>query len=92
MREGARKAGRVPGNDVEIVSWTYFHDAGVLEEACAHVWLPVREAAAEGIEQMRAWLEGVHEGPIKVLYRPILTPGPPKSVVAPPKRLFYMSE
>lgn len=88
LREGARKAGRIPGNDVEIVGWTYVDDAGVLPEATAHVWLPVREAAAEGIEQLRAWLDGTQTGPIKVLYRPILTPGPPKNVIARPKRLF----
>ena len=56
------------------------------------MWLPVREAAAEGIEQLRAWLDGSHSGPIKVLYRPILTPGKPKNVIARPKRLFDMLE
>lgn len=92
LREGARKAGRIPGNDIEIVAWTYVDDAGVLPEASAHVWLPVRESAAEGIEQLRAWLDGTKIGPIKVLYRPILTHGTPKNVVPRPKRLFDMLE
>lgn len=90
LRDGARRAGRIPGNDVEIVAWTYVDDAGVLPEASAHLWLPVRESAAAGIEQLRAWLDGTISGPIKVLYRPILTPGPPKNIVARPKRLFEM--
>jgi len=92
LREGARKAGRLPGTDVEIVAWTYVDDAGVLDEASAHVWLPVREAAAEGIEQLAEWLAGTRSGPIQVLYRPILAPGTPKIIIPRPKRLFDMLE
>lgn len=88
LREGARKAGRLPGTDLEIVAWTYADDAGVLDEASAHVWLPVREAAAEGIEQLAEWLQGKRTGPIKVLYRPILSPGLQKVIIPRPKRLF----
>jgi len=90
LREGARKAGRIPGSDVDIVAWTYVDDAGVLPEACAHVWLPVREAAAEGIEQLAKNMYGDRRGPIRVLYHPILTVATPANIVAKPKRLFDM--
>lgn len=92
LREGARKAGRLPGTDLEIVAWTYADDAGVLEEASAHVWLPVRESAAEGIEQLAEWLQGNRSGPIRVLYRPILSPGLQRVIIPRPKRLFDTAE
>lgn len=40
IREGARRAGRVPGKDFEIVVWTYNNESAVLFEAAAHLWLP----------------------------------------------------
>jgi LacI family transcriptional regulator len=50
LREGARRAGRMPGENLDIVEWTYTYKASVVSEAVAHVWLPVREAGSEGLE------------------------------------------
>ena len=55
LREGARRAGRMPGENLDIVEWTYTYKAAVVSEAVAHVWLPVREAGSEGIELVM-WL------------------------------------
>ncbi len=90
LREGARRAGRVPGKDFEIVAWTYADNAAVLHEASAHVWLPVREAATEGIEQLAAWVEGERSGPIQVIHRPILNETVANGEVPKPKRLFEL--
>ncbi len=88
LREGARRAGRVPGKDFEIVAWTYTDQGAVLHEASAHVWLPVVEAASEGIEVLAAWLREERSGPVKVLYHPVLYTTPGKGEVPRPKRLF----
>ncbi|HNR31635.1 MAG TPA: LacI family DNA-binding transcriptional regulator [Candidatus Hydrogenedentes bacterium] len=92
LREGARRAGRVPGKDFEVVAWTYVNDAAVLSEACAHLWLPVREAAADGMEQLAAWIEGEREGPIQVLYSPTLYTTAAKGEIPKPRRLFETSD
>ncbi|MBP8128226.1 MAG: LacI family DNA-binding transcriptional regulator [Candidatus Hydrogenedentes bacterium] len=88
LREGARRAGRTPGKDFEVIVWTYVNDAAVLSEACAHLWLPVREAAADGLEQLAAWIEGEQEGPIQVLYSPTLYATAAKGEISKPRRLF----
>jgi DNA-binding LacI/PurR family transcriptional regulator len=88
LREGARRAGRVPGKDFDIVAWTYADNAAVLDEASAHLWLPVVEAAAEGLEQLSAWMNGEREGPISVLFRPVLNTQWAQGEVPKPKRLF----
>ncbi|HOF41113.1 MAG TPA: LacI family DNA-binding transcriptional regulator [Candidatus Hydrogenedentes bacterium] len=77
IREGARRAGRILGKDVEVLPWTYSHKATVLNEACAHLWLPLREAMADGFEHLEKWFRNETEGPVQVLYRCILreTPG-----------------
>jgi len=72
VREGARRAGRVPGKDFEIVCWTYTSDGMVMSEACAHLWVPVKESAAEGFELLAQWFAGEREGPIQLLYPPTL--------------------
>jgi LacI family transcriptional regulator len=72
IREGARRAGRIPGNDFEVVCWSYSPDACVMSEAVKHLWLPVMEAAAEGFRILSQWFEGQHDGPINILYRPTL--------------------
>ncbi|NIA14520.1 MAG: LacI family DNA-binding transcriptional regulator [Nitrospiraceae bacterium] len=72
LREGARRAGRVPGDDFEVVVWTYSSTSPVLREACAHLWLPVREATAEGIELLSDWFYGKRDEPFQVLYRPVI--------------------
>jgi len=92
LREGARKAGRKPGKDFEIVPWTYSDDGAVLSEATAHLWLPVREAAAEGFERLAAWVKGEGKGPIKILYRPILNVTVHGQEIPRPKRLFDLLE
>lgn len=88
IREGARRAARVPGKDFETVVWTYSNDSIVLPEACAHVWLPVREAAAEGLELLAAWHRGETEGPINLQYAPALFESMPGAEITPSKRLF----
>lgn len=88
LREGARRAGRVLGKDVEVVCWTYTHEAVVLSEACAHMWIPAREAATEGFELLYRWFRGDAEGPVHVLYRPTLYLTPEGRERARPKRLF----
>ena len=88
IREGARRAGRVPGRDFETVVWTYSNDAAVLFEACAHLWLPVREAAAEGLELLATWHRGESEGPINIQYAPALFETMPEIELTAPRRLF----
>jgi LacI family transcriptional regulator len=72
LRDGARRAGRVFGEDVEAVVWTYTNTAPVLEEAAAHIWLPSREAATEGLELLADWIHGRRNGPIHVVYPPTM--------------------
>ncbi len=72
IREGARRAGRIPGKDFDIVCWTYSMDVPVMEEACAHLWLPVRESASEGIELLSEWFWEKREGPVRVVYDPTI--------------------
>jgi len=88
IREGARRAGRVPGQDFEIVVWTYTNDAVVLPEACAHVWLPVLESASEGLELLADWHHGKREGPIQLVYAPTMYESPKGHEIAAPHRLF----
>lgn len=88
LREGARRAGRVPGKDFEIIAWTYADNASVLDEASAHLWLPVVEATAEGLEQLSAWMNGERDGPISVLFRPVLNTTWARGELSRPKRLF----
>ncbi|MBI4557168.1 MAG: LacI family DNA-binding transcriptional regulator, partial [Candidatus Hydrogenedentes bacterium] len=88
IREGARRAGRVLGEDCEVVAWTYTDNAAVLSEACAHVWLPVREAAAEGLELLAKWFREQIEGPIQVVYRPTLYETVANGEVPKPTHLF----
>lgn len=90
IREGLRCAGRVAGKDVEVVTWTYSENSVVLQEASAHVWLPVRESAAEGLEHLAAWLCGDSEGPVKVVYRPVLFTSVTGDEVSKPEPLFEL--
>lgn len=92
IREAARLAGRKPGDDFEIVSWTYVNDAAVMREAAAHLWLPVREAAGEGLEKLADWVYGERSEPVNVLYRPTLSTDVHEREVAKPRRLFTFSE
>lgn len=88
IREGARRAGRVPGKDFEIVVWTYNNESAVLFEAAAHLWLPVREAAAEGLELLAAWHRGEGSGPINIQYGPALFESMPHVEITQHRRLF----
>ena len=92
IREGAALAGRAPGKDFDIVDWSYVENTCVLSEACAHVWLPVREAAAEGLEKLAKWLEGEEKGPIHVLRRGTLVEAGGHSEISQLKRLFVTSD
>jgi len=88
LREGARRAGRSAGQDFEAVVWTYTDNAAVLKEAAAHVWLPAREAAIEGLELLADWAQERRKEPIKVIYRPTLYHPRSDSEIAKPKPLF----
>lgn len=88
LREGIRRAGREVGKDLEVVVWTYDAHAAVLPEAAAHVWLPVREAAGEGIELLADWTYGRRSEPIRLLYQPVLDTTPRTTLIAKPRRLF----
>jgi LacI family transcriptional regulator len=88
LREGARRAGRTPGKDFEIVTWTYNDHGTVLAEASAHVFLPVLESIAEGIEKLAAWTEDQRRGPIQLLYHAVLRTEADGSEMPRPKRLF----
>ena len=54
--------------------WTYTDNATVLAEASAHVWLPVFEATAEGLDLLAANFASGKNDPIRVVYRPTLYP------------------
>jgi LacI family transcriptional regulator len=88
LRDGARKAGRVPGQDFEVVPWTYNDNTAVLREACAQLWIPARESAGEGLEELGKWFRGERDEPIRVLYRPILHKKVPELEIPKPRRLF----
>lgn len=88
LREGLRRAGRTPGKDVEVVTWTYDKNASVMREETARVWLPVREAAEEGIEQLAEWTYGRRKEPINVVYQPVLQESKGEREIEKPKRLF----
>ena len=88
LREGARRAGRLPGENLDIVEWTYTYKAKVVSEAVAHVWLPVREAASEGLELMADWFYERRTEPFQVLYRPVLYETPKDGDTAPTRPVF----
>ncbi|MCF6283888.1 MAG: hypothetical protein L3K26_01670 [Candidatus Hydrogenedentes bacterium] len=88
IREGARRAGRMPGENLDIVEWTYTYKASIVSEAIAHIWLPLREAGSEGLELLADWFYGRRSDPFQVLYRPILYETPPDGDVEPPRPVF----
>jgi len=90
LREGLRRAGREFGRDTELVAWTYADNAAVVREATAHLWLPVREAAAQGIEALAEWMEGKREGPVSVLHVPVMDTRRKETELPPPRRLFTL--
>lgn len=88
--EGCRRAGRKPGVDVEIVAWTYSDRVAFITEAIAHVWLPVWEAATEGLELLAKWFDGETDGPVRVLYPPTISETSLLPKITTPMRLFDM--
>lgn len=88
IREGARRAGRMPGENLDIVEWTYTYKASVVSEAVAHIWLPVREAGSEGLELLADWFYERRTEPFQVIYRPILYETPKDGDIAPPHPVF----
>lgn len=72
IRRGAHRAGRKPGKGFELISWTYSPEHAVSDDAVAHLFLPVREAASEGLEQLAAWISGERSEPIHVVFKPAL--------------------
>ena len=91
LREGARRAGRRLGEDIETVVWTYRYDTVVLPEASAHICLPLRQAAAEGLEELAVWVEGKRQGPIQILYPPTLVKTPTEQPITETLRVFHES-
>ncbi len=73
LRLAAQQAGRGLDSNLECVVWTYMKDAAVLPEAAAHLWVPVREAAIEGIERLARWIDKQDHGPISLRMNPVLT-------------------
>jgi DNA-binding LacI/PurR family transcriptional regulator len=92
LREGCHRAGRTLGRDVDVVAWTYSADASVLRDAAAHIWLPVWQAAVEGLEEFAQWFNGEREGPIQVKYRPTLYDVPLGEEAPRPANLFDVSD
>lgn len=88
LRNGARRAGRTPGKDFEVLTWSYREDEAVLPEACAQMWLPQYDATGEGFDELAAWFYGERQGPIQVIYRPTLLENVPETEIARPRRLF----
>ncbi|MCK5861349.1 MAG: LacI family DNA-binding transcriptional regulator [Candidatus Hydrogenedentes bacterium] len=88
LRQAATRAGRTFGPEFETVIWTYMKDAAVLSEATAHLWVPVREAAMEGIEALARWASGDEEGPVHIQHKTILTDVEHHFAVRKPKRLY----
>lgn len=88
IREGARRAGRMPGENLDIVEWTYTYKASVVSEAVAHIWLPLREAGSEGLELLADWFYERRSEPFQVLYHPILYETPRDGEIAPPRPVF----
>jgi LacI family transcriptional regulator len=88
IAEGARRAGRMPGENLDIVEWTYTYKASVVSEAKAHVWLPLREAGSEGLELLADWFYERRSDPFQVLYQPILYETPKDGGTAPPRPVF----
>ncbi len=72
LQEGIKRAGRKIGENCEVLTWTYEEKGSVLSEASAHVWLPVRESATEGMELLAKKIRVNEQEPIKVLFSPIL--------------------
>lgn len=90
LKEGAARAGKHFGeNGIELVAWTYLKDMAVCREASAHVWLPMRESAREGVMMLADRVYGRAEGPIHVVYPPVLQPYPIEQLLPTPKRFFY---
>lgn len=52
IRSGCARGGRVPGQDLEVVIWTYEEEGVILPQASAHVWIPVRKAVLRGVEEI----------------------------------------
>jgi LacI family transcriptional regulator len=92
LREGMRRAGRTIGKDVDVVAWTYSENAPVLNDACAHVWLPLIEAATEGLEQLAEWTRGTRTEPIHIVFRPVMFTSWSNAELSKPKRLFDVRE
>lgn len=92
LREGARRAGRRLGENIDTVVWTYHYDTVVLPEASAHMCLPLRQAAAEGLEELAAWIEGKRDEPIHILYPPTLVETPTQQPITEGLRVFHESE
>jgi DNA-binding LacI/PurR family transcriptional regulator len=90
IREGARRAGRIPGRDLDVVTWTYTANATVLPEACGHLWLPVVESAREGLLQFARWFAQKSDEPVSVLYRPTMYEHATGEQIQPSMPLFQV--
>ncbi len=88
LRNGARRAGRTAGSDLEVLTWSYREDEAVLPEACAQMWLPQFDATGEGLDELAAWFHGERQDPIHVIYRPTLLGKVPENEITQPRRLF----
>ncbi len=88
LRRAAAATGHSIGQDIECIVWTYMKDAAVLPEAAAHLWVPVREAAMEGIDLLAQWAVGEIKGPLAVNHAPVLTDAAHLYEVRKPMRII----
>ncbi len=90
LRNACAQAGRQIGRDVDVVVWTYDEQARVLGEAYAHVALPVRAAAVQGLAGLAARMyENVAQAPVLLAPRVFQPPAGPE--VHPPQPVFKVA-
>lgn len=91
LLEGIRRVGRKIGRDCEILTWTYEEKGSVLPDASAHIWLPVREAATEGMELLSKKMRDNEKEPIRVLFCPVLDMNRKNDKLIEPSYRFFES-
>lgn len=91
LLEGIKRAGRKIGENCEVLTWTYEEKGAVLHEASAHVWLPVRESATEGMELLARKIIDNKDEPIKVLFNPVLDMDRKNDKPIEPSYRFFVS-
>ena len=90
LRNACTYTMRQIGRDVDVVVWTYDEQARVLGEAYAHVALPVRAAAVQGLAGLAARMyENVPQAPVLLSPRVFQPPAGPEA--QPPQPVFRVT-